>query len=735
MGKSFLERIMTKKRLLITGISGLLGSNLAYRLSDRYTIAGFYHSHPIHMHAIETRSVDLRYSVPTEAEVKTIQPDVIIHCAAQANVDDCEHNKELAWDLNVKCTKNLLAACRKLPAKFIYISTDLVYGGFRGNYNEKSPVKPRNYYALTKIEAERAVSSHSHSLILRTNFFGWNVIPKLSLAEWVVEELSQGRSIQGFTDAYFSSLYTFDFAELIHGSIQKGLSGIYNCGSSSSLSKYHFLVEVARSTGLDESLIRPVSIDASGLKAVRGKNLSLDVSKLKRDLGLPIPTIKEGIDHFVQDLSHHYRALISSSLAEGNYYPFLNGLPYGRQCLDDEDIESVLSVLKSSNLTQGPKIEEFERRLANYVGAANAVAVNAATSALHVACLAADVGPGDEVITSANTFVASANCAMYCGARPVFADIDSKTYNLDPKSLRQKLTPRTKAVIPVHFAGQSCDMKVIAQIVAEAEKKFGQKIFIIEDAAHALGSIYDGAYVGSCQYSDMAIMSFHPVKHITTGEGGAILTNDKGLDRRCTLFRSHGLTSVTEEFSHPEEAYSHSGSSPDDLILRNPWYYEQQLLGYNYRITDIQCALGVSQLNKLPRFIERRREIVNHYNELFEDFPLVQCPFEQYFGTNNFHLYVIQIDFDQTTMTRAELMNALYERGIVTQVHYIPVHTQPYYRKNFGTGWGDCPVAEQYYRRCLSLPLFPGMTDKDVIKVTWSLKQLLTTKQLLPQVP
>lgn len=390
-------------------------------------------------------------------------------------------------------------------------------------------------------------------------------------------------------------------------------------------------------------------------------------------------------------------------------------IPYGRHWIDDDDIKAVVEVLKADWLTQGPKIDEFEKAIAGYCGARYAVAVNSATSALHIACIAAEIVAGDEVITSPITFVASANCALYCNAKPVFADIDPKTYNIDPMEIEKKINSHTRAIIPVHFAGQSCDMESIYKIIKKKEEEFNKKIFIIEDACHALGSLYKNKKVGSGVYSDMTVMSFHPVKHITTGEGGMVLTNDETLYKRLKQFRSHGITNTPEEFVNTDRAFQHcaSGGQP----LPNPWYYEQISLGYNYRLTDIQSALGLTQLKKLDMFRMRRKEIVNTYNAAFKNTEFVTIPFEDTHCNSNFHLYVLLFDFEKMNTDRARFMLKLKSRGIQTQVHYIPVYLQPYYRKRFGSNMGDFPNTEQYYRKCLSIPLYPKMTAAEVERV------------------
>lgn len=359
-------------------------------------------------------------------------------------------------------------------------------------------------------------------------------------------------------------------------------------------------------------------------------------------------------------------------------------IPYGKQSIDDKDIEAVISVLKSDFLTTGPLIQEFEQKVADYVGAKYALAVSNGTAALHAACAAIGIGKGDEVITTPITFAASANCACYCGAVPVFADIDERTYNISPKEIEKKITANTKAIIAVHFTGQPCDMD---EIHAIAKKN---NLAVIEDAAHALGAVYKGKRIGAL--SDMTIFSFHPVKHITTGEGGMVLTNDQKLYEKLKLFRTHGIT------------------REEDLLQKNdgPWYYEQLELGYNYRITDIQCALGVSQLDKLPVFLEKRKKIAKRYDEAFASCQNIEIPFQKRECENAFHLYVIRVK----NCDRKKVFEMLRSAGIGVNVHYIPVYKFPYYEKH---GYADvkCPNAESYYAECISLPIYPALKTEE----------------------
>jgi perosamine synthetase len=382
-------------------------------------------------------------------------------------------------------------------------------------------------------------------------------------------------------------------------------------------------------------------------------------------------------------------------------------LPYGRQCLEEDDCQAVLRVLSGDWLTQGPTVDAFEEALAESCGVRHAVAVSSGTAALHLACLAAGVGPGDFGITSPITFVASANCVAYCGGIPGFADIDPRTACLDPAALDEACSRRKpKVIIPVDFAGQPADLPAI-QAVA---RRHGA--VVIEDAAHALGASYlhDGRWfkAGSCTHSDLAILSFHPVKHITTGEGGAVLTNSPELCAKLQRLRTHG---VTRDAS---------------LLTRNdgPWYYEQHDLGYNYRITDIQCALGLSQLRKLGRFVERRRALVGRYVEALADLSddltlLLEEPGKR----SSYHLLVARIEGGAAR--RRRVFDSLAARNIRCQVHYIPVHLQPWYQNHLGTREGDFPWAEAFYAGCLTLPLFPAMADRDVDRVADALRDAL----------
>lgn len=383
----------------------------------------------------------------------------------------------------------------------------------------------------------------------------------------------------------------------------------------------------------------------------------------------------------------------------------MSKIPYGRQNISEEDIKAVVEVLKSDFLTQGPVVPEFEKIVSKYCGAAYGIAVNSATSALHTACLALGVGPGDLVWTTPITFVASANCVRYCGADVDFVDIDPRTYNLSVECLAEKLQQAKtagrlpKVVIPVHLAGQSCDMHGIAALA----KQFNFKI--IEDASHAIGASYRGEKVGSCRYSDITIFSFHPVKIITTAEGGVAVTNDPALAKQMARLRSHGITRSPEEMTH----------APD-----GSWYYQQIELGFNYRMTEMQAALGVSQMTRLDQFVAQRHELVNRYDQLLEGSAVI-TPWQDPEAYSSHHLYVVRVLGGVNGPSHSETFENLRSGGVGVNLHYIPVYRHPYYEK-MGFKRADFPEAESYYKQAISLPLFPGLAKQEQNEVVHLLK-------------
>lgn len=383
-------------------------------------------------------------------------------------------------------------------------------------------------------------------------------------------------------------------------------------------------------------------------------------------------------------------------------------IPYGRQDITQADIDAVTAVLTSDFLTQGPAVPRFEAAVAKASGASHAIAVNSATSALHIACLALGLGPGGLLWTSPITFVASANCALYCGADVSFVDIDPHTYNMCPQALAQKLAVAEAQgrlpdiVVPVHMCGQPCDMHAIHAL----SQRYGFKI--IEDASHAIGASYRGQPVGNCQYSDIAVFSFHPVKIITTAEGGMAMTNNPELANRMALLRSHGITRDAAQMTH----------APD-----GPWYYQQIDLGFNYRMTELQAALGLSQMQRLGTYVSMRHELARRYDQRLAALPLAR-PWQHPDAYSAYHLYVIRLSADSPRRKHAEVFQSLRDQGIGVNLHYIPVHTQPYYQR-LGFRLGDYPAAEAYYGEAISLPLYPALSTDQQDKVIKAVEQAL----------
>lgn len=384
-------------------------------------------------------------------------------------------------------------------------------------------------------------------------------------------------------------------------------------------------------------------------------------------------------------------------------------IPYGRQDITQDDIDAVVGVLQSDFLTQGPQLPLFEKTVAQHVGVQHALAVNSATSALHIACLALGLGSGDWLWTSPVTFVASANCGLYCGAQVDFVDIDPRTYNLCPQALESKLLEAEKkgklpkVVVPVHLCGQSCDMAAIHAL----SQRYGFKI--IEDASHAIGGKYKGEFIGNCRYSDVTVFSFHPVKGITTAEGGMALTNSDELVADMVLLRSHGITRDTAQMTH----------TPD-----GPWYYQQICLGFNYRLTELQAALGVSQMQRLDAFVARRHELAKRYDRLLAGLPLV-TPKQHPDSYSGLHLYVVRLQLDKITKTHRQVFESLRDQGIGVNLHYIPVHMQPHYQR-MGFSTGDYPQAERYYAEAISLPMFQTLSNELQDQVVDVLRRVLT---------
>ena len=426
------------------------------------------------------------------------------------------------------------------------------------------------------------------------------------------------------------------------------------------------------------------------------------------------------------EYTYQYRTMNPQHLLESDLGATDNGersiIPYARQWIDEEDIQAVVKVLRSDWLTTGPKVAEFEQSFADFVGAKEAVAVSSGTAALHSVMYAIGIGPEDEVILPPMTFVATANAVVFQGGTPVFADVNPNTLLIDPGEVERKITSRTKSIIAVDYAGHPCDYDVLRDIADR------HGLVFIEDACHALGASFKGRRVGTL--ADLTVFSFHPVKHITTGEGGMVTTDDPELADRMRIFRNHGITRDPEMFSVQRSAFTVI-KNPKSKI-QNPksdssWYYEMQDLGYNYRVTDFQCALGISQLHKLPGWIARRQEIARHYDLAFANIPSIK-PLSVMSEVNHaYHLYVIRLNLSDLTADRDTIFSALHGEGIGVNVHYIPAHLHPYYCQQFGTGPGLCPVAEGAYNQMLSLPIFSRMSDHEIEMVISTVQEVVSS--------
>jgi len=702
-----------RKKVLITGGSGLLAVNWALSIRNNYAVTLLLHNKKISLSGVDTDIVSLSSLDECLSVLTKNQPDIVIHTAGLTNVEECESNPDLAQEVNVDLAKNIAIACSEQNVKLVHISTDHLFSGSQQHSTEESTVNPINNYAKTKLLGEQQVLENcKDALIVRTNFFAWGVGYRQSFSDFILNKLKNNKQVDLFSDVFFTPILVDELSKRTHRLIDSNAVGIFNIVSSERISKYEFGIKLANCFNLDVSLINKVSINSKSNLVKRPMDMSLSNAKLRRTLNCEISSLDEQL----QALKKQESQSAISQVA-------LNIIPYGRHYIDEDDIQSVVDVLRHGMLTQGPKVSEFENKVADYVGVKYAIAVANGTAALHLACMALELGEGDEVITSPNTFVATSNSILYVGAKPVFVDIDKRTLNIDINQIEQTIldSKNIKAIFPVHFGGLPCDMKIIKQL---AEK---YNLAIVEDAAHALGATYDdGSKVGNCQYSDMTILSFHPVKGIAAGEGGMITTSDKGLYHKLSLLRSHGISKGNFEFpgiSQPDNSLINKDEALENGELKR-WYYEMQHLGYNYRITDMQCALAVSQMDKVESFLDTRKSLVEFYDKAFSKINNI-APLQLHDRINSsHHIYVVGIDFDKIGISRNQFMQRLADQGVGSQVHYIPVVSQPYYQ-DMGYDLEQYPVVSQYYQNTLSLPLYYGLSRTDQELVVGSIKRLL----------
>tara|TARA_B110000008_G_scaffold122657_1_gene125103 strand:+ start:4253 stop:6373 length:2121 start_codon:yes stop_codon:yes gene_type:complete len=671
-----------KKKVLLLGGSSLIAYAWCNELIDKdFVILGIHNRFP-ELDGFKTVNINFNN---LENQLNDLGVEIIINCIGYTNVENCEINPDKAKEINIQLPNLISKTCKALSIKLVHISTDHLFDGENKYYNEKSRVKPLNFYAKTKYQGEtKVLNSNSDALVIRTNFFACGPSYKESFSDYIINTLKSKKKISLFSDVFYTPIIVSELARVIEKLIEKKCCGIYNVVSNERISKLDFGIMIAKEFSFDSKLIKSTSIKLRNDLVLRPVEMSLLNTKLKNE-GIFI----KSIDDQIKELKNQYDNLQKKPIIK-------KVIPYGRQNISDDDIKSVVNVLKSNYLTQGPEVPNFEKAITNYTNSKFGIAVNSATSALHISCLALGLSENDILWTSPITFVASANCGLYCGAKVDFVDIDPKTYNMSVDALSKKLeiakkeNNLPKIVIPVHLSGQSCEMKEIYKL----SKIYGFKI--IEDASHAIGAKYNNVPIGNCKYSDITVFSFHPVKIITSGEGGMCTTNCPDLANLLCRLRSHGITRHEYEMTKKSDG---------------PWYYQQLELGLNYRMTDIQAALGLSQLKRLDDFIVKRHQIVNKYNLAFKDKPII-TPYQSPNNYSAFHLYIIRINNSSKGLSRLDLFKKLREMGILVNIHYIPVYQQPYYQ-NIGYNLNDFPNSEIYYQEAISLPIHTLLKDEE----------------------
>jgi perosamine synthetase len=705
-----------KLKVIITGGTGLLASNIAIYKRNSWNILLLTRSHTLTMDGVATAKADLIDLEGTRHIFESFDPDLVIHTAGLTDVEACEKNYYEAHLANTVTARNVAILCDQLKYKMVHISTDHFAAEKLPLSSEQDISLPVNVYAETKLQAEVEVLRHAKSaLIVRTNFFGWGHNTRKSFSDFIIENLRANKEVTLFDDVFYTPINTDELADSIEALHKKSETGIFNICSNKSISKHAFGVSVAEVFELNKSLIKKGSIDNKPMTK-RPKNMALSNSRMVQTLGASFDFDIERSLQKIKNLEFEGRKeALTTAVHQSN--PSKSVLYYGKQLLDTADIDAVVNTLMSPHLTQGPKVQEFEKKISHYTGAQYSVTFANLTCGLHAAYLAMGVLPGDYIITSPITFVATSNAALYCGATPLFVDIDATTLNLDPVKLEAFIAAhpekhKIKAIVPVHFAGHPCDMEAICKIA----KKYGIKVF--EDAAHAIGGSYlNSKKIGPYEGSIGAGFSFHPVKNITTGEGAAICTNDPEFYQELCRIRSHGITKGNDPFTNMELAFTDE--------KQNPWYYEMQMLGYNYRLTDIQCALGISQMDKLDAYTSKKRHLGKFYDENLRSIPHLNVLQKETRHLSGNHLYVAHINFKAAGISRRELFAKMLKDGISLHVHYIPVFYQPYYIEKVGTTMEGMENSIHYYEGVVTLPLYPGLKDSQAEHVVQMLRKNL----------
>ncbi len=696
----------TKKlKVVITGGTGLLASNIALYKRDKWEILLLTRNHSLTFEGVASVKANLLDLDSTQRLLENFNPDLVIHTAGLANVEECEENYYVAHLANTVITKNIAQICSRKKYKLVHISTDHFSNQELGTSSELDIGLPLNVYAETKLLGESAVHRFcDNAIIVRTNFFGWGHENRTSFSDFIINNLRNNSSITLFDDVFYTPIFIDELVDSINGLVEVNATGVYNIVSNKKITKYEFGLKIAEVFTLDQNLIQKGSIADKSLTK-RPHNMALDNKKLVKTLGAEFNFDYIGSIKKLKNVEFEGRNIrliesIKDTLSHKKEQIF-----YGKQFIQEDDVSNVVSTLTGPSLTQGPKVEEFEESIANYAGSKYAVSFANLTCGLHAAYLAAGIGPGDYVITSPLTFVSTSNAALFCNAIPLFADIDPKTLNIDPakvEELLKKFGNKVKAIVAVHFAGHPCNMEQL-NLVA---KKYN--VIVLEDSAHALGGSYeDGDKIGSGKKSLISGYSFHPVKNITTGEGGVMTTNDSEVYKQMCRLRSHGITKGNDPFSLKDLAFTDG--------KKNQWYYEMQSLGFNYRLTEIQCSLGLAQITKLDSLMAKRRALAALYDEGLKKFPFIEVLQEKTRHLSGNHLYTVKIDYKKIGLTRNEFFARFIKHGVHLHVHYIPVFLQPFYKNIEGHDLAlKCQNVLDYYDQAATLPLHPLLTEEKI---------------------
>ncbi len=697
-------------KTLIIGVDGLLGSYWNKKFKDLFPQGEIVGTSRKHQNQSSNLFLDLNKVDLTKFSqiLDQNKPQVVAYLVGLTSVEDCESKKSEADLMNTAIPAQMAEICKKNDIQFVYISTDHLYANKQKMFTEEDPTDLVNYYAFSKKAAEDLIlQKNNKALILRTNFYGKSLAIKPSFTDWIESNSLSKNEISIANDVYFNPVYMGDLVTATYELLARKCFGIYNVASDEKISKYEFAVQYLKAMNIETKYIKPFSIAEKPKAVVRPQCMTLSNEKIKKTINYQFGSVISGFQKLKKESQQEIKLEIK---LESTVKSMIH---YGQHSIDQSDIDAVVSVLKSSSLTQGPEIEKFEKAVADLVGAKYAVAVMNWTAGIHISCEALGLGAGDYMVTSPLTFCASSNGALYCKANPLFADIDPETLNINPAKIDELLRKnnKIKIIMPVHFAGLACDMKEIHQIA----QKYNVKV--VEDAAHAIGGKYtDGSMIGNCKYSDIVGFSFHPVKNIACGEGGLMTTNNFDVYKTLLRLRSHGINKL-DDMLISSEALTNG--------QRNQWYHEMQSLGYNYRMTEMQAVLGTSQLKKIDQFLNRRIAIAERYESEFKDLKNLTIPQFGHRKSSGNHLFVVRVQFDKLGKTRYQVIEELKVLGIQGHVHYLPVPMMPYYRENFDIGLDSYKEALSYYKEALTLPLYPAMTDDQVKQVIQAVKKVI----------